>query len=126
MQEARAMEGNEFVWIASILVGFSVLGWLVMDWLASAQPWEAADEVQGGLTPGQMGRSEQQALDALDVELELMLSYPLDPFAPALLWRPLAQSEWAAETEEQFAAEKKAARRVADPASLLGTSEAGS
>jgi hypothetical protein len=86
------MEGYDFVWLASIILGMTVLGWLVLDWLESAQNWESYDvEPDSNIV---LGRSEHPTPDALDVEMELMLCYPLDPFAPALLWRPLPQDQW--------------------------------
>lgn len=85
------MEGNEFVWLASIILGMTLLGWLVLDWIESAQNWESFD-VDSTNRP--VGHSEARTPDALDVEMELMLCYPLDPFAPALLWRPQPQDQW--------------------------------
>ena len=87
------MQGNDLVWLASIIVGMTVLGWLVLDWLESAQQWDALD-VDTNARAAALGKGEQQTPDAIDVELELMLCYPLDPFAPALLWRPQPQDEW--------------------------------
>ena len=111
------MVGNEFVWIASIILGLTVLGWLAMDWVESTQQWHAAGEASNTSTTTLAGRSKEQAMDALDLELELMLSYPLDPFAPALLWRPLAQAEWAAEGEAQHTAADRV-RNGAEPGLL--------
>lgn len=88
------MEGNEFVWIASIILGLTLLGWLVLDWLESAQQWDTYEADPNQTAATGLGRGEHQAPDALDVEMELMLCYPLDPFAPALLWRPQPQDEW--------------------------------
>ena len=34
------MQGNEFIWITSMLVGIAVVGWLVLDWLDRTQHWE--------------------------------------------------------------------------------------
>jgi hypothetical protein len=84
------MQGNEFIWIASVIIGITVIAWLVLDWLESAQNWQAP-ELDPKLT---LGRSEYPTPDALEVETELMLSYPLDPFAPALMWRPQPQDQW--------------------------------
>jgi hypothetical protein len=86
------MVGNDFVWLASIILGMTLLGWLVLDWLESAQQWDTYD-IDPQSSAG-LGRSEQPTPDALDVEMELMLCYPLDPFAPALLWRPQPQDQW--------------------------------
>jgi hypothetical protein len=86
------MQGNDFVWLASIILGITVLGWLVLDWLESVQQWDTYD-IDPHRAAG-LGNSEQRTPDALDAELELMLCYPLDPFAPALLWRPHPQDEW--------------------------------
>lgn len=94
------MEGNDFVWLASIIIGMTLLGWLVLDWLESTQQWETYD-----VDPNSpAGQSERITPDALDIETELMLSYPLDPFAPALLWRPQPQDQWI-EAQEVTAAE---------------------
>jgi hypothetical protein len=104
------MEGNEFVWIASIILGMTLLAWLVLDWLESAQQWETYDVDPS--TDTMLGRSEYPTPDALDAEMELMLCYPLDPFAPALLWRPQAQEQWveaqAASTEDKSTEDKGA------------------
>jgi hypothetical protein len=90
------MQGNEIVWIASIILGLTVLGWLVLDWLESVHQWETPD-----IDPHvSLGRAEHPLPDALELESELMLGYPLDPFAPSLLWRPLPQEEWVAAQEE--------------------------
>lgn len=94
------MIDTTFVWIASVIVGLSVLAWLVIDWLESAQPGERV-ELDPTRDPILWGQSEFQRTDALDVETELMLSYPLDPFAPTL-WRPHAHENWA-ETQPPFA-----------------------
>jgi hypothetical protein len=88
------MGGNEFIWLASIVLGITVLGWLILDWLESAHQWDKYEPDPKTTDIPHLGRSEQQIHDALDGELELMLGYPLDPFAPALLWRPLPQDEW--------------------------------
>lgn len=116
------MEGNNFVWLASIILGMTVLGWLVLDWLESAQQWETYDVDPNA--SGALGRSEQATPDALDVEMELMLCYPLDPFAPALLWRPQPQDEWIEVQEgagkgvtgENLAAEASPAHRPSEAA----------
>jgi hypothetical protein len=113
------MAGNEFVWIASIILGLTLLGWLVLDWLESAQQWENYDVDPNNMP---LGRSEQQAPDALDMELELMLSYPLDPFAPALLWRPLPQDQWV-ETQDS-AAESLVTENAPEPPIAPQPSEA--
>src|SRR5215212_2203977 len=86
------MQGNDFVWIASIILGITVLGWLVLDWLESAQRWDKYEDSE--LDASLLGHSERRTPDALDIETELMLTYPLDPFAPALLWRPQPQDQW--------------------------------
>ena len=57
------MEGNDFIWLASIILGMTVLGWLVLDWLESAQGWDTYDADLR--TSGALGRSEQGTLDAL-------------------------------------------------------------
>lgn len=84
------MEGNDFIWLASIILGMTLLGWLILDWLESTHQWETYDVDPNSPT----GQSERGTPDALDIETELMLSYPLDPFAPALLWRPQPQDQW--------------------------------
>lgn len=111
------MEGNDFVWLASIIVGMTLLGWLVLDWLESAQQWETYDP--GSAAGAGLGHSEQKTPDALDVELELMLCYPLDPFAPALLWRPQPQDQW---VEAQEGASDTAAVEPAPPVSASESS----
>jgi hypothetical protein len=88
------MEATEFIWIGSIILGLTLLGWLVLDWLESAQQWDDEQfNPQVGTTTG-LGRAEQRTPAPLDAEMELMLTYPLDPFAPSLLWRPQPQDEW--------------------------------
>lgn len=84
------MQGNEIVWIASILVVIGVVGWLVLDWLESTHHWETP-EVDSKQV---LGRSEHPMPSALEAESELMLCYPLEPFAPAGVWRPQSQEEW--------------------------------
>lgn len=94
------MQGNDFIWLASIILGITLLGWLVLDWLESTHQWENYD-----VDPNSpAGQSERGTPDALDIETELMLSYPLDPFAPALLWRPQSQDQWI-EAQEVVATE---------------------
>ena len=110
------MEGYEFVWIASVILGITLLGWLVLDWLESAQQWESY-EVDPTLASG-VGSREQGAPDALDIELELMLSYPLDPFAPALLWRPQPQDQW-------VEGQDHAREELVEPAQEMRASQAG-
>ncbi len=92
------MQGSDVIWLVSIVLGMTLIGWLVLDWLESAQGWDERVDMDAGATPymtgSQVGRSEQYPPDPLDAELELMLCYPLDPFAPALLWRPLPQDQW--------------------------------
>lgn len=83
------MQGNEFIWLGSIIFGLTLVGWLALDWFENSQQWEEydSDSIAGSLnlakTPGD-----------LDLETELLLCYPMDPFAPALLWRPAPGDEW--------------------------------
>lgn len=98
------MQGSDVIWLASIILGMTLLGWLVLDWLESAQGWEERSDslkdsqTDAHITPyvtgSNLGRSEQYTPDPLDAELEMMLCYPLDPFSPSLLWRPLPREEW--------------------------------
>lgn len=83
------MQGNEFIWITSILVGIAVVSWLVLDWLESSQHWEMP-EVDPKLV---IGQSEQARLDTLDVESELVQGFPMDSYSPALLWRLPSQAQ---------------------------------
>ena len=113
------MQGSDVIWLASIILGMTLLGWLVLDWLESAQGWDERTDAKTDanattyVTSNNLGRSEQYTPDPLDAELELMLCYPLDPFAPALLWRPLPQEEW---VEVQDAASES----LTDEATLEG------
>jgi hypothetical protein len=91
------MGGNDFVWVGSIIIGMTVVAWLVLDWLESAQKW---DTYQTDGTNGAVGNAEH-SLDPLDVEMELMLCYPLDPFAPSLAWRPVLQDQWIEGQEQE-------------------------
>jgi hypothetical protein len=93
------MQGNEIVWIASVILGLTVLGWLVMDWLESVQPGERPDVDPHGTSYVALGRAEHPLPDAMDVETALMLGYPLDPFAPAPVWRSQPLDQWV-EAEE--------------------------
>lgn len=113
------MEGNEFVWLASIILGITVLGWLVLDWIESAQHWESFDTDAANRA---LGHSEAHTPDALDIEMELMLCYPLDPFAPALLWRPQPQDQWI--EGQELAGEDVVANVTAEQTPLVGASEA--
>lgn len=93
------MGGNDFIWIGSIIIGMTVVAWLVLDWLESAQQW---DRYNADSTTGAGLGNAEHSLDPLDVEMELMLCYPLDPFAPSLAWRPSPQDQWI-EAQEQEA-----------------------
>ena len=88
------MQGSDFIWLVSIILGITVVGWLVLDWLESAQHWETYDVDPDSITMSGRGRGDGLSQDPYDAELEMMLSYPLDPFAPALLWRPSPQDQW--------------------------------
>ena len=83
------MQGNEFIWLGSIIFGLTVMGWLALDWFEHSQQWEEydSDSIAGSLNSAQGPRD-------LDLETELLLCYPMDPFAPALLWRPTSGDEW--------------------------------
>jgi hypothetical protein len=74
--------------------------WLAFE-IRNAPHWEDVDldtpmSANGGVA------SDERIPQALDLEMELLFTYPLDPFAPAMLWRPLPQGEWieAQEAEE--------------------------
>jgi hypothetical protein len=89
------MQGSDFVWIISIILGITVVGWLVLDWLESVQKWDTFEDADPNSLQGRMQtRSDSYTADPMEVELDMMLSYPLDPFAPSLLWRPSPQDEW--------------------------------
>jgi len=62
----------------------------------SVHKWEDLDvDVDPDSIRGRsQARSDSYMPDPMEVELELMLNYPLDPFAPALMWRPAPQDEW--------------------------------
>ena len=113
------MQGNEFVWLASIILGMTLVGWLVLDWIESTQHWDRFD-VDASDSP--MGHGEAHTPDALDVEMELMLCYPLDPFAPALLWRPQPQDQWI--EGQEIAGESVATNLPAESSPAIGASEA--
>ncbi len=83
------MQGNEFIWLGSIIFALTVGGWLALDWFEHSQQWEEydSDSIAGSLN------SAKSAGD-LDFETELLLCYPMDPFAPSLLWRPTSGDEW--------------------------------
>jgi len=111
------MQGSDFVWVASIILGITVLGWLVLDWLESAQHWETTDVDPESIRMSGVARSDQYTPDPLDVELDLMLCYPLDPFAPALMWRPSPQDQWIEgqeATSESVAGEEAPAYRPSE------------
>lgn len=94
------MEGYDFIWLGSIVIGMTLVAWLVLDWLESAQQWESYD-VDAAMGEQRLLGKPEHTMDPLDVELELMLSYPLDPFAPTLLWRPTPQDSWIEGQEAQ-------------------------
>ena len=91
------MASHDFIWIASIIVGMTVLGWLVIDWLESAYTWDQSaenTEIDPALRGQLLVKDEYPSREAFDLETELLLCYPLDPFAPAMLWRPQPQDGW--------------------------------
>jgi hypothetical protein len=112
------MQGNEFLWLASVILGVTVVGWLVLDWLESAQHWDTYEDELHSAGTLHLGQHEQHAQNPLDVDSELMFGYPLDPFAPALMWRPQPQDEWIEMQEKPI--QNKEAQQSGD----LRTSEA--
>lgn len=73
----------EIIWVAAILLGITVLGWYVFDWLERTQvKWSPNEEPRLVAGQGELAESA-----TLDLDTELMQGYPLDSFSPALLWR---------------------------------------
>jgi hypothetical protein len=84
------MGGNDIAWVGSIILAITAVAWLAFE-VKNAPMWEDADpDSIMGASRGSFERSPE----TLDLEMELLFCYPLDPFAPALLWRPLPQDAW--------------------------------
>lgn len=114
------MQGSDFVWIISIVLGITVVGWLVLDWLESVHQWDSLEDVDPNSIQGRSQmRSDSYTSDPMEVELEMMLNYPMDPFAPSMMWRPSPQDQW-------IEAQDVTARGVKDEQGVLGASPARS
>ena len=86
------MGGNDFALVSSIILAISAVVWLAYE-VVNAPVWEDFDlDSPSGISQGH--GFQEHSPEALDLETELLFCYPLDPFAPALLWRPLPQDEW--------------------------------
>jgi hypothetical protein len=83
------MAGNDLIWLSSIIFVLTLVGWLALDWLEDSQQWEVLEVESTENAANGLRTSE-----AIDIETELLFCYPLDPFAPALLWRPMPQDGW--------------------------------
>ena len=119
------MQGSDFVWIISIILGITVVGWLVLDWLESVQKWDTLDVDPNSIQGRSQTRSDSYNVDPMEVELDMMLSYPIDPFAPSLLWRPSPQDEWI-EAQEVTARNVEGTESAEGGAMRAHPSEAGS
>ena len=108
------MAGNNLIWLSLIIFVLTLVGWLALDWFEDSQQWVFEIE------PTESGTGGLRTSEAIDIETELLLCYPLDPFAPALLWRSMPHDTWieGQESGAEAAVEEAAAGYLTPPIGL--------
>jgi hypothetical protein len=115
------MEGNDIALVGSIILAISALVWLAFE-IQNAPTWEDFDpDSLIGISRGSGGY--ERSPEALNLETELLFCYPLDPFVPALLWRPLPQDAWieAQEGDGSLVANEHGSEFGSEPSSVYVT-----